>query len=219
MKFYVCWLLRYSTEFAPRLTIYHQLTSKITTFYIGHKEYCGMKITIELLVSFGFCMNVNELISLDCTLSPLSKSSKRGFHWVKSPFCKFLHRWFHPYLISILDWDRMPFVLVFIFFHFVAIFCKIPRSWYKFLKNWLNYKIYRCCLANMSVERSSGLNVKTVLSGANFLPMLFFPQDGPVLRTRGIQKGKMDIHFFLIPDSVNILLFRLISLSGLLTYV
>ncbi|CAL5351690.1 unnamed protein product [Camellia sinensis] len=33
------------------------------------------------------------------------------------------------------------------------------------------------------VKRSNGLNVKTVLSRAKFLPMLFFPQDGPVLKT------------------------------------
>lgn len=48
-----------------------------------------------------------------------------------------------------------------------------------------------------TVKRSNGPNVKTVLSGANFLLMLFFPQDGPVLKTRGIQKGKMDILFCL----------------------
>lgn len=49
-----------------------------------------------------------------------------------------------------------------------------------------------------SVKRSNGLNVKTVLSGGNFLLMLFFPQDGHVLKTRGIQKGKkMFIHFCL----------------------
>ncbi|CAL5409756.1 unnamed protein product [Camellia sinensis] len=41
------------------------------------------------------------------------------------------------------------------------------------------------------VKRSNGLNVKTVLSGAKFLLMLFFPQDGPVLKTGGIQKGQV----------------------------
>ncbi|CAL5334375.1 unnamed protein product [Camellia sinensis] len=39
------------------------------------------------------------------------------------------------------------------------------------------------------MKRSNGLNVKTVLSRAKFLLMLFFPQDGPVLKTGGIQKG------------------------------
>ncbi|CAL5387047.1 unnamed protein product [Camellia sinensis] len=39
------------------------------------------------------------------------------------------------------------------------------------------------------MKRSNGLNVKTVLSRAKFLLMLFFPQDRPVLKTSGIQKG------------------------------
>ncbi|CAL5389104.1 unnamed protein product [Camellia sinensis] len=40
------------------------------------------------------------------------------------------------------------------------------------------------------MKRSNGLNVKAVLSRAKFLLMLFFPQDGPVLKTGGIQKGR-----------------------------
>ncbi|THF94634.1 hypothetical protein TEA_028052 [Camellia sinensis var. sinensis] len=50
----------------------------------------------------------------------------------------------------------------------------------------------KCCILQVSaVKRSNGLNVKTVLSGAKFRLMLFFPQDGPVLKTGGIQKGQV----------------------------
>ncbi|CAL5419469.1 unnamed protein product [Camellia sinensis] len=41
------------------------------------------------------------------------------------------------------------------------------------------------------MKRSNGLNVKTVLSCAKFLLMLFFPQDEPVLKIGGIQKGQV----------------------------
>ncbi|CAL5363540.1 unnamed protein product [Camellia sinensis] len=43
----------------------------------------------------------------------------------------------------------------------------------------------------IKVKRSNGLNVKTVLSHAKFLLMLFFPQDGPVLKIGGIRKGQV----------------------------
>lgn len=46
----------------------------------------------------------------------------------------------------------------------------------------------------MSVKRSNGLSVKTVVSGENYLQMPFFHRGGPVLRTHGTQKGTLGNH-------------------------
>lgn len=47
--------------------------------------------------------------------------------------------------------------------------------------------------SHVAVKRSSGFNVKIVVSGARYLLMLFFNQNGHVLGICGTLKGKSDI--------------------------
>lgn len=46
----------------------------------------------------------------------------------------------------------------------------------------------------VSVERSNGLSVRTVLNGAKCLMMFFYHQDGPAPITCGIPKGTITFH-------------------------